>query len=137
MAIAGLLMCQYARLRTRLFTALLANQFGEIGAGTRIEPPFRGGRLNQIRLGHNVMINRDCWIQVWSNGRRDEPGELVIGSHAAIGMGATISAARRIIIGEFALLARNVYISDHGHAFYDVDDPIMNQGINAPTPVSI
>jgi acetyltransferase-like isoleucine patch superfamily enzyme len=83
------------------------------------------------------MIHRDCWIQVWLDRSDSGPAQLVIKSHAAIGMGATISAAQSVTIGEYVLLARNVYISDHGHAFYDVEDPIMLQGIATPKPVSI
>jgi acetyltransferase-like isoleucine patch superfamily enzyme len=52
-------------------------------------------------------------------------------------MGATISAASRILIDEYVLLARNVYISDHGHAYEEVDTPIMCQGISMVRPVSI
>ena len=52
-------------------------------------------------------------------------------------MDATISAAKQIVIGESVLLARNVYISDHGHAFDDVSRPIMAQGITIPAPVFI
>ena len=127
----------YARLRRRLFTALMAAQFKEIGTGTRIEPPFRGGSLEQVSLGDHVMIHRDCWIQVFANGSDGGVAELVIKSHTAIGMGATISAAQRITIGEYVLFARNVYVSDHRHAFFDVEDPIMRQGITSPIPVSI
>jgi acetyltransferase-like isoleucine patch superfamily enzyme len=83
------------------------------------------------------MIHRDCWIQVL-NGREDEKStKLVIKSHAGIGMGTTISAAQKVVIEEYALLARNIYISDHAHAFTDVTIPIMSQGIENPEPVTI
>lgn len=62
---------------------------------------------------------------------------MIIESHAGIGMGATISAAEQVIIEEYVLLARNVYISDHSHAFEDVTVPIMNQGIEGISPVRI
>jgi acetyltransferase-like isoleucine patch superfamily enzyme len=52
-------------------------------------------------------------------------------------MGANISAAHKIVIGEYVLLARNVYISDHAHAFENIHVPIMRQGINGIAPVSI
>ena len=61
----------------------------------------------------------------------DDSVKLVIGAHTGIGMGATISAAQQVTIGEYVLLARNVYISDHAHAFEDVKVPIMQQGIFA------
>jgi acetyltransferase-like isoleucine patch superfamily enzyme len=34
-------------------------------------------------------------------------------------------------------LARNVYISDHAHAYENLDMPIMHQGIDSIAPVSI
>jgi acetyltransferase-like isoleucine patch superfamily enzyme len=82
-----------------------------------------------MSLGERVMINRDCWILTVSGQQQDNDVKLVIGSHAGIGMGATISAARQVVIGEHVLLARNVYISDHGHEFEDINHPIMKQGI--------
>jgi len=127
----------YSKLRKRLFTVLMKSQFREIGVGTRIEPPFRGGKLEQVSLGEHVIINRDCWIQVFADGTNSGSGELVIKSHSAIGMGATISAALRVTIGEYVLFARNVYVSDHGHAYLHINDPIMRQGITCPMPVSI
>jgi acetyltransferase-like isoleucine patch superfamily enzyme len=42
-----------------------------------------------------------------------------------------------VVIGEYALLARNVYISDHAHAFKNIEVPIMLQGINRIAPVII
>jgi len=126
-----------SRIRTRLFTLLLSSQFKEMGAGARISPPFRFYGLNQMSLGECAMINRDCWIQTIPGGERGNEAKLVIRSHADIGMGASISAAHKVIIGEYALLARNVYISDHAHAFGNIEMPIVYQGINGIAPVVI
>ncbi len=128
---------KWTRLRTRLYTLLLASQFKEIGAGTRIAPPFRFANLGQISLGEGVIIHRDCWIHVLGGYGDEHSAKLIIKSHAGIGMGATISAAQQVVIEEYALLARNVYISDNRHAFEDVRDPIMSQGISGIKPVSI
>jgi acetyltransferase-like isoleucine patch superfamily enzyme len=126
-----------SRIRTRLFTLLLASQFKEAGSGSRISPPFRCYGLNQIMLGRDVQIERDCWIQTIPGNGPDNEAKLVIGSYAGIGMGACISAARKVMIGEHVLLGRNVYISDHAHAFEDIKVPIMRQGITGISPVSI
>jgi len=126
-----------SRVRTRLFTILLSTQFREIGEGSRIVPPFRFSGLGQISVGKRVIVHRGCWIHVL--GRNDEEigPKIIIKSHAGIGMGATISAARQVVIGEYALLARNVYISDHSHAFENIAIPITLQGIDSVSPVSI
>jgi acetyltransferase-like isoleucine patch superfamily enzyme len=125
------------KIRTRLFTILLSTQFKEMGSGCRISPPFRLLGLKQIILGEGVQIERDCWIQTIPDDKGDNEAKLVIGPHAGIGMGASISAASKVVIGEDVLLARNVYISDHAHAFEDITVPIMHQGINRIAPVSI
>lgn len=126
-----------SRILARLYTLLLASQFKEFGAGSRIMPPFRYYGLNQISLGGKGTINRDCWIHVVGGREDDESAKIVIQAHAGIGMGATISAAQQVIIGEYVLLARNVYISDHAHAYENLDMPIMHQGIDSIAPVSI
>lgn len=128
---------QYARLRTRLFTLLLSSQFKEMGADARISPPFRFYGLNQMSIGKGVIIHRDCWLQTIPTPDDSDVAKLVIQSHAGIGMGASISAARQVVIGEYVLLARNVYISDHAHAFKDINLPIMQQGLGGIAPVSI
>jgi acetyltransferase-like isoleucine patch superfamily enzyme len=126
----------YPRLRARLFTLLLSSQFQHIGAGSRIVPPFRCAQLHQISLGENVIIHADCWITA-VNDPDDKGVKLSVGSHTGIGMGATIAAAKQVVIGENVLLARNVYIADHSHAFKDITVPISRQGIDNIKPVFI
>jgi lipopolysaccharide O-acetyltransferase len=126
-----------SRLRTRLFTLLIAGQFETFGKGCRVSPPFRCHGLQRMRFGEQVNVERDCWIQTIGDSSEDDNVKLVIGAHTGIGMGACISAARMVTIGENVLLARNVYISDHAHAYEDIRVPIMKQGINNVKPVSI
>jgi acetyltransferase-like isoleucine patch superfamily enzyme len=125
------------RIRTRLFTLVISSAFKEFGAGSRISPPLRFYGLNWISLGENVMVHRDCWIQVVPGHGEGKGARLVIKSHAGIGMGAHISAARQVVIEEYVLLGRNVYISDHAHAYENITLPISQQGINRIAPVTI
>ena len=83
------------------------------------------------------MINRDCWIQVVPGYIDDKGAKLIIKAHAGIGMGAHISAAHQVMIEEHVLLGRNVFISDHAHAFENITSPISEQGINRIAPVTI
>ena len=126
-----------SRIQTRLFTLLLSTQFKAAASGARISPPFRCYGLNQIVLGQGVQIERDCWLQTIPDENQDNEAKLVIHAYSGIGMGASISAVRKVVIGEHVLLARNVYISDHAHAFENIAEPIMHQGINNIAPVSI
>ena len=125
------------KIHTRLFTLVISSAFKEFGAGSRIDPPFRFSGLNWISVGENVMVNSGCWMQVVRGHADDKTAKLIIKSHAGIGMGAHISAARQVVIEEYVLLGRNVYISDHAHAYEDVALPIAEQGINRIAPVTI
>ena len=49
----------------------------------------------------------------------------------------TDSAAVSVRIGRQVLMARNVYVSDHNHAFDDGSRPVLAQGITEPRPVEI
>src|SRR5436305_1324220 len=94
----------WPRLLTRFHTLLLSSEFGHIGSGSRISFPFRCANLDQVSLGAGVIIHRDCWISVLGNREQGNSIKLTIKSHTGIGMGATIAAARQIVIGEYVLL---------------------------------
>lgn len=127
----------FARVWNAIFTRLQAGDFHSFGQGASIARPFRGSNLRHMSIGPRVVINRDCWLQVIEPTAQVNQPILKIGADSGIGMGATISAARSVVLGEHVLLARNVFISDHGHAFEDVTVPIVFQGITEPRPVSI
>ncbi len=125
------------RLKVRCFTALVRKYFGACGKHVTICPPLRFANLNRVYLGNEVIINRDSWIHTLTRQDDGITPTLVIKSHTSIGMGATIAAVQRVILGTHVLLARNVYISDHGHAFEDITCPIMFQGIRGISPVYV
>jgi acetyltransferase-like isoleucine patch superfamily enzyme len=52
-------------------------------------------------------------------------------------MNSTIAAAKRIVIEDHVFTARNVYISDHRHAYENIELPIASQGINSESEVII
>lgn len=131
------LLSSFTALQTRLYTRLIASAFSKVGPGARISPPFRFSGLRYVSLGSNVKIHKDCWILTINQSNQLKHPKLVIESGAQIGQGATVSAGLRIEIGEGVLLARNVYISDHSHAFDRIDLPISDQGITDPKPVKI
>lgn len=125
-------LCWSSRLKTRLFTWFISSAFRKIGPGARVCPPLRCSGLLQITLGEGTVIHRDCWLQTIGDA-----AVLDIGRFAGIGMGASISAANRITIGDYVIFGRNVFISDHAHAFQDVGLPISTQGIDNVGPVAI
>ncbi len=125
------------RLRARIYTVILSRQLAAKGEGAVICPPFRFANLRYIHLGAGVTINRDCWVHVLTPRGGQSTPQLVIGDFSSLGMGATISVARRVSLGRNTVMARNVYISDHRHAYEDVNVPICHQGIADIRPVSI
>jgi acetyltransferase-like isoleucine patch superfamily enzyme len=127
------------KLRIRIFTVLIAKEFKHAGKNISISPPFRFSNLGGVVLGDRVTISKDCWLQTLDRDLDLDVirPKIVIGNGCNIGMGATISAAQSIVFGENILLARNVYISDHRHAFENVELPIKVQGICGIEEVSI
>jgi acetyltransferase-like isoleucine patch superfamily enzyme len=126
-----------SRVKSRLFTAIIRREFATFGEKSVVCPPFRFANLKSIQVEDHVTINKDCWILVLRNTRHTLTPRILIQSGAGIGMGATISAAAEVVIGRNAMLARNVYISDHKHAYDDVEQDISSQGISEPEPVRI
>ena len=131
------LLVLWPRLQTRAYSFLISGLFAEFGPGCRVSPPFRFANLRQVRLGREVIINRDCWIHVVPKTGDDQSVKLDIGPYCGIGMGATISAAASIVVEDHVLLARNVYISDHRHTYEGISSPIMHQGVGEVAPVFI
>src|SRR5262249_59358860 len=62
---------------------------------------------------------------------------ITVGSGTSISGSCVLSAVRSITIGEKALFARNVYVADHVHAFADVEQAVLDQGVTRVAPVEI
>jgi acetyltransferase-like isoleucine patch superfamily enzyme len=125
------------KLRPKIYTIFLSPLFYSIGSHVTISPPFRYANLSQVELGHHVVIHRDAWVQAVGSHEADRSPRLILKDNVSIGMGATISAAKKIIFEEGVFTARNIYVSDHGHAFRDVSIPIKSQGIGDIAEVKI
>jgi UDP-3-O-[3-hydroxymyristoyl] glucosamine N-acyltransferase len=82
----------------------------------------------QIVIEAGAIIARHAWLNAL--GPTDEP-VLLIRRGAAIGRNNVISAKNRIEIGADVVTAPQVLIMDHGHAFEDINVPILRQGVNA------
>jgi len=61
----------------------------------------------------------------------------VIGDGVNISGNCVLSAVSSVRLGRDVLLARNVYISDHSHAYEDVTRPVRKQGLSNVRPVAI
>ena len=124
------------RARSRLFSLSAGPAFASFGARSTIEVPVRLSGEAGIAIGDDVFVGAGCWLQAIADDT-GRIGEVVIGDGTNIAGGCVVSAARMIRVGERVLIARNVYISDHAHAFGDPRRAILAQGISQIGAVEI
>jgi acetyltransferase-like isoleucine patch superfamily enzyme len=123
------------RARRRWFATLAAGGFAEFGRGTALETPVRLLGERRIAIGSDVFVGPDCWLQTLDEGGDDVA--LWIGDGTNIAGNCVISAVSHVRLGAKVLLARNVYISDHIHAYEDPATAVLDQGVARVAPVDI
>jgi acetyltransferase-like isoleucine patch superfamily enzyme len=123
----GMLNLKYGRLlgrylRRRLLTA----------AGWRWRTDglvfFGRGLELQISRGARIDFGRFVWLGDGTKVRCHE-GSVVIGAKTVIGQECTISAYRRVQIGEQCVIADRAMFIDFDHGVVEVERPIRVQGI--------
>jgi acetyltransferase-like isoleucine patch superfamily enzyme len=104
----------WERWRQRRATAKLSQ--ASIGAGCTIDPSVQVLGWRQVRIGDNVIIGEDCWLNV--NDRTAESPGIVIGNHSFIGRRNFFTSGRRLQIGAYCLTGLDCHFlgSDHVHA---------------------
>jgi lipopolysaccharide O-acetyltransferase len=123
------------RARAKVFSLLAGGAFAEFGARSVIEPPVRLQGEARIAVGDDVFVGAQSWLQVLDGP--DRHVALAIGDGTSIAGSCVLSAAMSVRLGRKVLLARNVYISDHSHAFADTSRAVLDQGITKVEPVEI
>jgi acetyltransferase-like isoleucine patch superfamily enzyme len=90
--------------------------FAGFGRSVSVDPScdIRRSASPEIRLGDNVYLAPDVWLDVAPCSSEPEP-KITIGSGSAIGRRSTISARNRIVLEADVLLAPSVLIMDHSH----------------------
>jgi acetyltransferase-like isoleucine patch superfamily enzyme len=127
LAANGMLNLRYARLLWRYLWRRFLTR-----AGWRWEtdgPVFFGKDL-QIQVGKRgkVRFGRFVWIGDGTKIRCHE-GEVEIGDKTVLGQECTISAYKRVRIGEQCVIADRAMFIDFDHGVVDVERPIRLQGI--------
>jgi len=125
--------------RDKAFAALVFRPtFAAFGPGSVIQLPVRLSGEGHVCVGADVFVGAGSWIQVLE---RDAPTgvdpEIVIGDGTSIAGSCVLSAACSIHVGRRVLMARNVYVADHGHAFADIGAAVLDQGLRDIRPVVI
>jgi acetyltransferase-like isoleucine patch superfamily enzyme len=122
------------RIRDKVWSLLASGAFRDFGRASVIALPVRLLGASQISIGERVYVGPGSWLQVI--GDPTQPG-ITVGSDTKIAGGCVLSAAADLRIGDGVLLASNVYLSDHSHAFGRGDRFINLQGIDRISPVEI
>jgi acetyltransferase-like isoleucine patch superfamily enzyme len=92
-------------------------------------PLFLGKRL-QIQIGKRgrIEFGRFVWVGDGTKIRCHE-GEVIIGPKTVLGQDCTISAYKRVRIGEQCVIADRAMFIDFDHGVVEVERPIRQQGI--------
>jgi len=125
----------WRRAVAKSFSLLAGGGFAEFGRRTVLEPPIRLGGERKMRIGNDVYVGPGSWLQVLEAA--DATVALEIDDGTNIVGACVISAARSVRIGRDVLMARNVYIADHMHAFENPALPVIKQGIDRVGAVEI
>src|SRR5919201_1598016 len=86
----------------------------------------RDKAFSRIAVGDDVFVGAGSWLQVLDG--KGTGHALVIGDGTSMAGNCVLSAAESVRLGRNVLLARNVYVSDHMHA-YAGDEAVLEQGI--------
>jgi acetyltransferase-like isoleucine patch superfamily enzyme len=122
-------------LRSKLFSLAASGGFHSFGRRTVLERPVRIIGASRMAIGSDVYVGAGSCLQTLGNSG-DCPA-LIIGDGTSIAGTAVLSAATCVHLGERVLLARNVYIADHMHAFDDLEAAVIDQNITRIAPVRI
>jgi acetyltransferase-like isoleucine patch superfamily enzyme len=93
-----------------------------------IDPTCDIRGIERMEFGNGVVIQKDCWLNIAFPNPVKGP-MIVVDEGTNIGRRCTLSAANRIFIGKFVLIAPNVFIADTQHEYQKLGIPIMHQGI--------
>jgi acetyltransferase-like isoleucine patch superfamily enzyme len=123
----GMLQLKYGRLLLRFLCRRLLTP---AGWRWRTNGPLFLGRRLQIQIARRgrVDFGRFVWIGDGTKIRCHE-GEVVIGAKTVLGQDCTISAYRRVRIGEQCVIADRAMFIDFDHGVVEVERPIRHQGI--------
>ena len=127
LAANGMLNARYARL---LWRYLWRRFLTPAGWRWETDGPVFFGRDLQIQIGERgkVRFGRFVWVGDGTKIRCHE-GEVVIGQKTVLGQECTISAYKRVRIGEQCVIADRAMFIDFDHGVVEVERPIRLQGI--------
>jgi acetyltransferase-like isoleucine patch superfamily enzyme len=109
------------------------------GHGASIGFPRLVRGRERMRIGKNSHIGSHSWVECFLEYADEQfTPELVIGDNVQIGRYLTLTAISSIRIGHGCLFSEHVYISDHAHDVFSLEDtPLVSRKLLAKGAVSI
>jgi lipopolysaccharide O-acetyltransferase len=126
-----------ARAWGKAFSLLIGDAFHSFGKRSVLQPPLRLDGERRIAIGDGVFIGGGSWLQALAAGDRPPTVALRIGNGVSVAGHCVLSAVHEVVLEDQVLLARNVYIADHIHAYRDLNLPVSKQGVDKVAPVRI
>jgi acetyltransferase-like isoleucine patch superfamily enzyme len=116
----------------------IGKKFKYFGADSVIYKPEQLTNANHISIGNGVMIRSGARLDalLGKDGSQYSP-HIHIGNHSQIENRIHISCVESVVINDSALIASNVFITDHGHEYKNLELPIKDQGLTIAEPVEI
>jgi acetyltransferase-like isoleucine patch superfamily enzyme len=124
----------FKAISVKIYSRILSHarhRFRARGKGVDIDHRAVVDGAGYIELAEDVFVQRGAWLVVplFDMPSVEDRAYLTIGRGTRIGPNCLISAANRIEIEADVLVGPNVYVSDHAHAYENIDRPISHQGI--------
>ena len=126
----------WTRLKQAGFTRFVRSDFAAFGAGSVIMPPCSIDSASHVSIGSGVVLGPYCKL-LGLGGPAVGEIRIVLADRVSIQGFCTLSAHESIVIGAGAMFARGVYISDHDHAYEDVNLAVRDQGVKNIQPVVV
>ncbi|MGH2840216.1 MAG: acyltransferase, partial [Solirubrobacteraceae bacterium] len=118
----------WRRARDKAFSVVSSRAFASFGARSVIELPVRLSGERRIAIGDDVFVGAGSWLQVI--GPPADEVALRVGDGTSISGHCVLSATSSLTIGRRVLIARGVYVADHGHAYRDTNTAVLDQGLD-------
>jgi acetyltransferase-like isoleucine patch superfamily enzyme len=124
----------FSRVLTKLHSLWVAATYQFSGKGYNLSLHYASeisrSLAPHIRLGNRVQIGRHTWFHTWSKFGEEDAHvvKITIEDNCRIAAQCTISAGNSIHLERDVVLAADVLIMDHAHAYEDVTIPIRDQG---------
>lgn len=115
-----------------IYTKLIARKFAYFGKNSFIGPILNSTNEKYISIGDEVGIGTFCRITVATEYagvkcKSENPIRLRIGNRVSIGHNTFISVNNSVEIGNDVLMSCYVFITDHDHGFYNIEQDILKQ----------